>query len=231
VRAAHHYVSNGKSLPLVVLEPGHEGKYPGKIGVSGTNEKRVAVGAAGLIRRHLEASGKCSVRLTRQRDGSIPPSGRVAIVEWNGGSFLISIHADALAQRDVEDASAYMFGLKTSDPDATPLAERENRSDRFASLRYRRLRPAVRQTLSSLVVEETKIGSATMQGRMVRNLRPHTQMLQILRSVSVEKGFISNRMDERLLRQTRHRTAIAAAMSGAATNSLDNAHNLMLLRS
>jgi N-acetylmuramoyl-L-alanine amidase len=238
-------IPKGRSLPLVVLDPGLGGKKPEAIGFSGTYEKRVALAAGGLLKQHSEVSGKCSVRLPRQRDVSIPRPGRVAIAERNCGSFLISIHAGTLVQRNVQGASVYTFGLKAPDRETTALSERENKSDRFASSRYRHLQPAVRQILSSQVVEETKIGSATMQRRMVRSLRPHTLMLHnpsreayfaVLRSVTipsvvVETGLMSNRMDERLLRQTRHRTAIAAAMPGAATNALDDAHNLMLQRS
>ena len=40
-------------LPLVMLDPGHGGKDPGAIGVSGTYEKHVALAAALELRRQL----------------------------------------------------------------------------------------------------------------------------------------------------------------------------------
>src|SRR6185503_18885115 len=43
--------------PLVMLDPGHGGKDPGAIGVSGTYEKEVSLAAAFELKRLLEAGG------------------------------------------------------------------------------------------------------------------------------------------------------------------------------
>src|ERR1700726_2319212 len=53
--------------PLVLLDPGHGGKDPGAIGVSGTYEKHVALAAAQELKRQLTASGRYRVELTRTR--------------------------------------------------------------------------------------------------------------------------------------------------------------------
>ncbi len=51
--------------PLVMLDPGHGGKDPGAIGVSGTYEKQVSLATALELKRQLEASGRYRVELTR----------------------------------------------------------------------------------------------------------------------------------------------------------------------
>ncbi|MDR3660058.1 MAG: N-acetylmuramoyl-L-alanine amidase, partial [Mycobacterium sp.] len=66
-----------RTLPLVVLDPGHGGKDPGAIGISGTYEKYVALAAALELRRQLEASGRYRVGLTRTHDVFIPLEERV----------------------------------------------------------------------------------------------------------------------------------------------------------
>src|SRR5438270_1139212 len=84
-------------LPLVVLDPGHGGKDPGAIGVSGTYEKHVAFAAAEELRRQLNAGGRCRVELTRGRDVFIRLEDRVAIAQKRGAQLFVSMHADALA--------------------------------------------------------------------------------------------------------------------------------------
>src|SRR6516225_3803442 len=54
-----------QTRPLVMLDPGHGGKDPGAIGVSGTYEKHVALAAARELKRQLEQGGQYRVELTR----------------------------------------------------------------------------------------------------------------------------------------------------------------------
>src|SRR3954469_1618538 len=88
---------NDVPLPLVMLDPGHGGKDPGAIGISGTYEKHVAFAAAQELRRQLTANGRCQVELTRSRDVFIPLQDRVAIAQKRGAHLFVSMHADALS--------------------------------------------------------------------------------------------------------------------------------------
>jgi N-acetylmuramoyl-L-alanine amidase len=225
--------------PLIMLDPGHGGKDPGAIGVTGTYEKRIALAAAQLLKRHLESTGRYHVRLTRARDVFIPLKQRVALAERHGASMFISLHADSLTRHNVRGASAYVFAVTASDPQSAALAVRENNADRFAPPSYRDLNPKVREILSNLIVEETRVGSSVLQQTLVNGLRSHLAMLPhparearfaVLRSVRipsvlVEMGFMSNRQDERLLCQPRHRTIIANAMAGAVESYFDKSRN------
>ncbi len=60
-----------------MLDPGHGGKDPGAIGVSGTYEKHIALASANELRRQLEAGRRYRVELTRSRDVFIPLAQRV----------------------------------------------------------------------------------------------------------------------------------------------------------
>ena len=237
--AEHRHQVRAHKLPLVMLDPGHGGKDPGAIGESNVYEKRIALAAAHVLKRQLERTGKCRVRLTRARDVFIPLAGRVALAEKHGASLFISMHADALRQHTVRGASVYTYAVNASDPLAAAMATSENSADRFAPPQLRHLKPDVRRILSSLIVEEARMGSAEMQKTLVSRLDRRIRMLPkparearfaVLRSASipsvlVEMGFMSNRLDERLLRQPRHRAVIAAAMTGAVERYLTLAHN------
>src|SRR5277367_1564640 len=53
----------GASSPLVMLDPGHGGKDPGAVGISGTYEKHVALAVAFELKRQLETGGRYRVAM------------------------------------------------------------------------------------------------------------------------------------------------------------------------
>ncbi len=115
-----------------MLDPGHGGKDPGAIGVSGTYEKQVALATALELKRQLEAGGRYRVELTRARDVFIPLDDRVAKAQARGAALFVSMHADALSDHAVRGASVYTLAQTASDAQTAALAQRENSADRFA---------------------------------------------------------------------------------------------------
>ena len=216
-------------LPLVMLDPGHGGKDPGAIGVSGTYEKHVAFAAAQELRHQLLASGQCRVALTRQRDVFIPLRDRVGIAQGHGAALFVSMHADAVRDPAVRGASVYTLSDTASDAQSEALAQHENSADRFGGPSFRNLSPTVADILSSLVRDETRAGSARLARSTVATLEPSIGLLanparhahfMVLRaadvpSVLVEMGFMSNERDETALRRPEHRARIAAALRQA----------------
>jgi N-acetylmuramoyl-L-alanine amidase len=219
----------GAPLPLILLDPGHGGKDPGAIGVSGTYEKHVALAAAAELRRLLLSSGRYRVELSRTRDVFIPLEDRVAIAQHRGAALFVSMHADALADHSVRGASVYTLSDTASDAQTAALAQRENSADRFAGPAFRNTSPEVARILASLVRQETRVGSARMARDVVGQLGRDVPLLQnparhaafiVLKapdipSVLVEMGFMSNREDEAALRRPDHRVLVATAMKRA----------------
>ncbi len=215
--------------PLVILDPGHGGKDPGAIGVSGTYEKHIALAAALELQRQLRAAGKMRVELTRSTDVFIPLPERVGIAQRKGAALFVSMHADALTDHSVRGASVYTLGDHATDSQTALLATRENSADRFAVGGIGSTSPDVARILASLVREETRAGSARMAQQMVGSLAQDTRLLQnpsrqagfmVLKaadipSVLVEMGFMSNPQDEASLRQGAHRAKVAGAMKRA----------------
>lgn len=217
------------SAPLVMLDPGHGGKDPGAIGVSGTHEKAIALAAALELRRQLLASGRYRVEMTRARDVFVPLDERVSRAQARKAALFVSLHADALTDQGVRGASVYTLSNTASDAQTAALARRENSADRFGGAAFRDVSPEVGRILASLVRQETRVGSARVAQALVRDLDRDTKLLanpsrhagfMVLKaadipSVLVEMGFMSNRDDEAALRRTDHRTRIAAAMKRA----------------
>ena len=116
--------------------------------------------------------------------------------------------------------------------------------DRSASTDFGQLNPEVRTILSSLMIRETRVGSIVVQGEIVNSFERQLIMLRnparkarfaVLRSVRmpsvlVEMGFMSNRLDERLLRQPRHRSVIAGALTTAINAYFQKSDSATLMR-
>ena len=216
--------------PLVMLDPGHGGRDPGAIGVTGTYEKHVALEAALDLRQLLIGSGRYRVAMTRATDVFIPLEQRVERAQRAGANLFVSMHADALPHNHtVRGASVYTFASRASDPESANIAASENASDRYVNRSYRGLSPQVAHILASLMRRETHVQSGTLARHVVGSLADVTPMLvhperhagfvvlqsADIPSVLVEMGFMSNPRDETALRRPAHRAAIAQAMRNA----------------
>jgi N-acetylmuramoyl-L-alanine amidase len=217
------------SAPLVMLDPGHGGKDPGAIGVSGTFEKHVSLATALELKNQLEAGGHYRVELTRARDVFIPLDDRVDRAQRSGATLFVSMHADALTDHSVRGASVYTLAQTASDAQTAALARTENSADRFLGGRWQDSPPEVAHILASLVRQETRTGSVRIARNLVGSLDQDLPMLPnpdrhagfvVLKaadipSVLVEMGFMSNSRDEMALRQADHRRLVAQAMRRA----------------
>ncbi|HVB67201.1 MAG TPA: N-acetylmuramoyl-L-alanine amidase [Acetobacteraceae bacterium] len=221
---------SGGLPPLVMIDPGHGGRDPGAIGVSGTYEKHIALDAAFDLRRLLEADRRYRVAMTRARDVFIPLEQRVELAQRAGASLFVSMHADALHDdAAVRGASVYTFASHASDPQSAVIAASENASDGYVNQAYRGLSPQVARILASLMRRETRTLSGALAERMVGSLADVTPMLAnperhagfvVLQSakipsILVEMGFMSSPLDEAALRRPTHRLAVATAMRRA----------------
>ncbi len=221
-----------------MLDPGHGGKDPGAVGVTGTYEKHVALAAAQELQRRLLRGGLCRAALTRGRDVFIPLQDRVALAQQAGARLFLSLHADALSDPGVRGASIYTLSDTASDAQTAALARRENSADRFGGPSFRDVPPAVANILGSLVRQETRAGSVRIARGVVGALQPgrpggigllphparHASFMVLraadIPSALVEMGFMSNPQDEAALRRPEYRARVAAALARAVKDFL-----------
>jgi len=223
------------ALPLVVIDPGHGGHDPGAIGRRGTEEKRLTLAAAQVLRRKLQEGGKCRVAMTRERDEFISLADRVAFARTREAALLISLHADSAP--GAKGASVYTLGDAANDPLAEALAQRENNADLAGGLSLPSVPPEVQAILLSLMRQETRGDSTRFARIAVRELTRTVEVLPKPRreagfivlkapevpSVLVEMGFLSDRGDEAALRKPEHRALIAASLARAVESWLSSA--------
>jgi N-acetylmuramoyl-L-alanine amidase len=208
---------------VVVLDPGHGGIDPGTIGRRGTKEKTVTLALAREVKRQLEATGRYKVVLTRERDYFVRLRQRVAKGRQAGGDLFLSLHADSIKNRRTRGATVYTLSEKSSDAEAAALAAKENRADLIAGVDLANETDEVANILIDLAQRETMNLSARFANVLIEEMRKEIKLLRkshryagfaVLKapdvpSVLIEVGYLSNRIDEGLLRKVSHRRKLA----------------------
>ncbi|WP_244953767.1 N-acetylmuramoyl-L-alanine amidase [Stappia indica] len=220
-----------RDKPLIVLDPGHGGIDTGARGTSGTLEKAVVLDFARLLRDKLVASGRYEVHMTRDDDVFIPLRERVHIAREMEADLLLSVHADSvrIGREQVRGAGVYTLSETASDEIAAALAERENRSDVIAGIDLANEPDDVTDILIDLARQETKKFSFLFARTLVNELRGTAQLVKNpqrsagfrvltahdVPSALVELGYLSNRLDEKLMTTDEWRGRMSQALVSA----------------
>lgn len=208
---------------VVILDPGHGGRDPGAIGVTGTEEKDVTLSICQSIRQALAGRSDIKVFLTRDRDSYIPLPSRVAFAHERHADLFISIHADAAPNKSARGLSAYTRADKATDDFARRLADRENQVDAIYGFDAGATDKQTAAILIDLARRHGHNASLSAKKRIVTGVGHRVQLLEnpmraanfaVLRSpalpsVLIETGFLSNPQDERILRNAKSRADLA----------------------
>lgn len=212
---------------LVVIDAGHGGKDPGAIGVSGAKEKTITLYTAKRLKRAFLATGRYKVVMTRERDRIVPLRERIRIARAANADLFISLHADSIHKRAIRGAAVYTLSERASDHEAARLAKRENQSDEVAGIKIKNEDRQVQKILIDLAQRDTMNESAQYATMLIKSFslskietlhRTHRFAgFVVLKApdvpaVLVELGFLSNARDELLLRNSKHRAKLAAAI-------------------
>ncbi len=107
---------------LLMIDPGHGGRDPGAIGLTGTQEKDVTLDIARRMADAVSAYPGMSVKLTRETDDFLPLQDRVKIGRQAQADMFISIHADSAPNSGARGLSVYTLSEKASDDFSRELA-------------------------------------------------------------------------------------------------------------
>ncbi|MBQ7285382.1 MAG: N-acetylmuramoyl-L-alanine amidase, partial [Alphaproteobacteria bacterium] len=209
---------------------------PGAIGVSGIYEKNITLAMARELKEVLEKNSRYKVYLTRNRDIFIPLRDRVKIARRYDADLFLSIHADSAVNRRASGFSVYTLSEKASDKEAAALAEKENKADIVAGLNFAEHSKEVSDILLNLAQRETLNRSSEFATIMVSEMRKSIHTLDnthrfagfaVLKapdvpSVLVELGYLSNRNEEKMLRQKSYRKKLAVSASKAIDKYFQN---------
>jgi N-acetylmuramoyl-L-alanine amidase len=215
-----------KALPksfTLVLDPGHGGTDPGAIGRTGLKEKDVVLKIALKLREKVRKQLGWKVIMTRHDDSYVSLEERTAMANTNGGDLFVSIHANASRKRQVHGVETYFLN-STTDRDALKLAARESgvSAEKISDLQL-----ILYDLMLNNKVDESSELAHWVQRSMIGNLKSKYKKVSDLGvkqapfvvlvgakmpSILVEVSFISNRMEERRLRNDRYLDCLATAI-------------------
>uniref|UniRef100_UPI003BA9691B N-acetylmuramoyl-L-alanine amidase n=1 Tax=Stappia sp. TaxID=1870903 RepID=UPI003BA9691B len=223
--------------PLIVLDPGHGGIDTGAVGNGGTLEKAIVLDFSKRLRDRLKKNGRYEVRMTRDTDVFIPLRERVKIARGLQADLLVSIHADSvrIGRDQVRGAGIYTLSDKASDAIAAALAERENRSDVLAGIDLAEEPDDVSDILIDLTRQETRKFSFLFAETLEGELRGAAQLVKNPRrsagfrvltahdvpSTLIELGYLSNKLDEKLMTTDEWRERMGEAIEAAIDRYFD----------
>jgi len=219
----------------IIIDPGHGGVDPGTIGISGVYEKEVTLSVAHDVARQLDATRRYRVVMTRTSDEFIALRDRVARARAANGDLFLSLHADALPNAAMRGASVFTLSEQASDREAAALAAKENKADLIAGIDLSRHTPEVSSILLDLARRQTNNLSIGLARQLVAELGSAVPLLAnshraagfaVLKapdipSALVEMGCLSNREEDKLLRNPLYQRKMASTLVRSVNDYFD----------
>jgi N-acetylmuramoyl-L-alanine amidase len=188
---------------VVVIDAGHGGWDPGKVGDAGTLEKDINLKIAEQLQSYLELGGAVAL-VTRDTDEATGETKRddlkerVSIADVNNASMLISIHQNSFPDAKAHGAQVFYY---SKSEESKLLAE------------------CVQAQFAEFMQQGDK-----------RLAKPNSDYYILKRTTSpaiiVECGFLSNESDESLLNEEQYQEKVAWAIYMGVLNYFSETQNL-----
>lgn len=184
----------GKEKNCIVIDAGHGGNDPGKVGIHGEKEKELNLEIAKKLKKNLESKG-FYVILTRDSDKGLYSSGaknqkvedmkkRCEIIDDANPLFTISIHQNSYPEEYVKGAQVFYYGQSAEGKELAEVLQ--------ASL------------IENLDKENHRSAKANESYYLLKKTKSPT--------VIVECGFLSNNEESSLLSDADYQQKIADAI-------------------
>ena len=191
----------------IVIDPGHGGNDPGKIGINDVLEKDVNLAISLKLKEILEQND-CKVIMTREADQGLYQEGdsnkkvadlhaRCQIINDSGADAVISIHQNSFTSESSKGSQVF---YQTTSGEGKVLAE-----------------ILQEQLVSGLDPENNRVAKANSDYYMLKN----TQAPMVI----VECGFLSNSQEAELLTQEAYQRRVAWAVALGTLQYVSGGHN------
>ncbi len=212
---------------VIAIDPGHGGKDPGARGKGGTNEKDVVLKIARELHALLKKEPGFRPYLTRADDRFLPLRERIRRARKQNADLFVSIHADAATNSKATGSSVYVLSQHGASSEAARrLAKRENAADLLGGVSLKDKEDTLAHILLDLTQRHTLDVSYeianSVRGELGRIGNLHGKRVEkagfvVLKSpdipsILVETAFISNRTEEKRLRNHKFQKKIARSI-------------------
>jgi N-acetylmuramoyl-L-alanine amidase len=223
---------------VVVLDPGHGGRYPhdGARGPRGLREKHISLAVAMKTKEILEADG-ATVILTREKDEDISLAERARIANESGADLFLSIHCNSMEKGEdrkvTRGIETYFLSPDPTDAEAKMLAELENGGPDAVPIQKHT--DTVTGILADLALGQARNDSAALaqivQRQMIRGTWAQSRGVKQapllvlwgtkMPAALVEIGFISHPQEARKLAREKYQAQIAKALAQGVRDFAD----------
>ncbi len=217
-------------IRVIVIDPGHGGSEYGAVGPSGTFEKDITLAIAKKLKQYIENNIGVKVYLTRDKDMNLSLEDRAAIANNHKADMFISIHCNASRSKKARGSETYILSLKSTDREARRLAFFENNfkemkddvgynSDISDISDIKLILWDMAQTEylkeSAVLAEYIQNELNLLLGTKDRGIKqaPFRVLMNVaMPAVLVETAFISNKKEEKMLKDPEKQSKIAYAI-------------------
>ena len=222
---------------IVAIDAGHGGKDPGALGKRGTREKDITLKAAKMLAEELRKSAHITPILIRDSDRFYKLRTRIKRARDKQADIFVSLHADSAPNSKARGISVFSLSDTASDKEAAYLAKRENKADLIGGPDLGGEDPVAANALLRMFQRESMNESAKLATVILSNIkdlpggdkRGHRFAgFAVLKSpdipsILVEMVFLSNRQDEKNLRDDSYLRGLSKRLARAISRYLENA--------
>ena len=212
---------------IVVIDPGHGGRYPGATGLGGAYEKDIVLKISYDLEKDINRQPGFKAYLTRNSDCYLTLRQRLAIARYYKADLFIAIHADAYKDHEAQGASVFALSSRGATSEAARwLAKKENESELIGGVSLTDKNNLLKSVLINLSQTATIHASLLIGEKIIHALSStsplhHHRVEQAafvvlkspdITSLLVETGFISNSYEENRLLNHIYQQRIASAL-------------------
>lgn len=230
-------IGPNSKIEAIVIDPGHGGVDYGAIGPRGTREKDIALKIAKELAKLIRKDKQFKAIMTRDRDKTVSLEKRAAIANNSACDLFISIHANSSLKKHVRGWNVFFLAQAKNDS-ARAVAQFENsaflkgqtiNNNNLDDDTESYLNNPVLSIINEMIMTEFQTESHDLALMVDREFRKKLKIpargvdqagffvlnMVFAPSLLIESGFISNKKEEKILKDRKYHKAIAKALYNA----------------